>query len=221
MMLSILILLVLIGLVIGSQKATKKDPNDNKGNTPFFLQDPYDHQCLGSVGFGDCNEKALWMLTKRKGLKTYSLVSLMQPTEKIGGCLQRKKEVAWWLGPLSFIFRTGDSVGVGSCSTSMSKAWQFEFIDNTHVKLSTKQGNRCLVRGGHKDVDKRFRFKSQVGMQSCSKGSYLPLVYHPTTIHDVGFYLKSIDGKLILLRAARHREARLLLVQDHRNVSRA
>jgi hypothetical protein len=56
-------------------KALKNvDVNDNRGNTPFFLQDPYDQMCLGPNGFTVCDEAALWVLLKRKGRKTYSLV---------------------------------------------------------------------------------------------------------------------------------------------------
>jgi len=176
------------------QQQTKRDPNDNKGNTPFFLQDPTDHQCLGPTGFTECDEAALWMLTKRKGSKTYSLVSLIEPTETYGGCLQRVKDVSWYMKPLSFLFGMSDRVSIGPCGSAMAKAWQFEFVDQKHVKLSTKVGNRCLVRGGLKDVDKKHKFRSSIATQSCSKGVYLPLIYHPTAVHEVGFYLKSADG---------------------------
>lgn len=191
-MLSLCVFFLLIASCVG--KESKRDPNDNKGNTPFFLQDPNDNQCLGPHGFTECDEAALWMLTKRKGVKTYSLVSLLEPTERSGGCLQRIKDVPWFLSPLGMFFGAGDRVGLGSCGTSMAKAWQFEFVDSKHVKLSTKSGNRCLVRGGHKGVDKKHKYKSSVGVQSCAKGSYLPLVYHPTAVHEIGFYLKSADG---------------------------
>lgn len=174
--------------------ADKRDPNDNKGNTPFFLQDPDDNQCLGPRGFTECDESALWMLTKRKGSKTYSLVSLLEPTEKLGGCLQRKKDIAWWMAPIGFLLGAGDKVGMGSCATSMAKSWQFEFVDTKHVKLSTKSGNKCLVRGGMSGVDKKHKYKSTVGTQSCAKGTYQPLVYHPTAVHEVGFHLKTADG---------------------------
>ena len=36
----------------------KTDPNDNFGNTPFFLQDPYDDMCLGPNGFTACSEQS-------------------------------------------------------------------------------------------------------------------------------------------------------------------
>lgn len=63
-----------------SKKQPAKDLNDNKGNTPFFLQDPYDHMCLGPNGFTVCDERALWVLTLRVGKKnTYSLASLLSP----------------------------------------------------------------------------------------------------------------------------------------------
>jgi len=186
---------LVLWVCIGVDASNKRDPNDNKGNTPFFLQDPTDHQCLGPQGFTECSESALWMLTKRKGSKAYSLVSLLEPVERVGGCLQRTKDVPWWLGPLGMFFGAGDHVGMGSCSTSMAKSWQFEFVDTKHVKLSTKSGNKCLVRGGLQGVDKKHKYKSTVGVQSCSKGTYLPLVYHPTAVHEVGFYLKTADGQ--------------------------
>jgi hypothetical protein len=44
----------------------KQDLNDNRGNTPFYLQDPYDEMCLGPQGFTACNEQALWILTRRQ-----------------------------------------------------------------------------------------------------------------------------------------------------------
>lgn len=191
----ILFLISCLFVVQSAEKsAAKKDPNDNKGNTPFFLQDPHDHQCLGAYGFTECSEKALWMLTKRKGAKTYSLVSLMQPTETNGGCLQRIKNVAWWMKPFSFLIGATDKLGLGSCATASAKSWQFEFADSKHVKLSSKQGNKCLVRGGYKGVDKKHKYKSSAAVQPCSKGVFLPLSYHPTAVHEVGFYLKAADG---------------------------
>lgn len=49
----------------------KQDLNDNRGNTPFYLQDPYDEMCLGPHGFTACNEQALWVLTRRPVIVTY------------------------------------------------------------------------------------------------------------------------------------------------------
>jgi hypothetical protein len=171
----VLNLLILAQLAQAAQKTAKRDINDNKGNTPFFLQDPYDNQCLGAEGFTECTEKALWMLTKRKGVKTYSLVSLMNPSQH-GTCLERK---AGFLG----LFPT-NNVGKGFCSAKGSKRWNFEFVDNKHVKLSSR--GMCLVRG-------KLKYRSTLSVDNCKK-EYLPLVYHPTSVHEVGFYLKTADG---------------------------
>lgn len=159
------------------QVAKKVDPNDNKGNTPFFLQDPNDQMCLGPDGFTICNENALWILTKRPG-KTpkYSLVSLLNPSAT-GICLERKRS---WFG----LFGT-DKLGMGQCNNGGAKSWGFEFIDAKHVRL-TVQG-QCLVRG-------KKKYRNSASVQSCKKGDSLPLVYHPTAVHEVGFYLKSADG---------------------------
>lgn len=160
------------------QVAKKSDPNDNRGNTPFFLQDPYDEMCLGPKGFTVCDENALWVLTKRTGKKTYSLVSLLNPQTTGGLCLETK--------PMLFgLFRT-DRVSIGPCSSGRAKSWEFEFIDQTHVKLSTN--GQCLVRG-------KKTYKNSISVQPCSKNEFLPLVYHPTAVHENGFYIKAADGK--------------------------
>lgn len=155
----------------------KTDPNDNKGNTPFFLQDPRDNTCLGPNGFTVCDERALWILTRRANRKTtYSLVSFLNPSKQ-GNCLERK---SGFLG----LTKT-DNVGLGFCSTDGSKSWEFEFIDKTNVKLSINQ--MCLVRG-------KKKFKNSVSLQSCKKGEFLPMVYHPAEVHTAGFFLKAADG---------------------------
>jgi hypothetical protein len=164
-------------LALASQQAARKvDPYDNKGNTPFFLQDPYDQMCLGPNGFTTCDENALWILTKRSGKSTYSLVSLLSPSNNGGLCLQRK---------LTFLgLMNTDVVSIGSCSRSSAKSWNFEFVDQTHVKLSAN--GQCLVRG-------KKQFKNSVSVQNCQKGEFIPLVYHPTAVHENGFYLKGAD----------------------------
>lgn len=158
------------------QVAKKSDPNDNRGNTPFFLQDPYDQMCLGPKGFTVCDENALWILTKRTGKKTYSLVSLLNPSSS-GMCLERKSSL--------FGLLSSDRVSVGSCNSGRAKSWEFEFVDQTHVKLSTK--GQCLVRG-------KKQFKNSISVQACSKGEFIPLIYHPTAVHENGFYIKAADG---------------------------
>jgi len=172
------LLLNFISAATKTKEASKKpsDPNDNKGNTPFFLQDPYDQTCLGPNGFTVCDERSLWILTRRAGKKTYSLVSLLNPSP-YGMCLERKFNFFGLFG--------SDRVGMGPCSQSGSKNWLFNFVDNTHVKLSTK--DQCLVRG-------KKSYKNSMSVQKCKKGEFLPLVYHPTSVHEAGFYLKAADG---------------------------
>jgi hypothetical protein len=159
------------------QQKKKADPNDNKGNTPFFLQDPYDQTCLGPNGFTVCDERSLWVLTRRAGKKnTYSLVSLLNPSP-YGMCLERKNNF--------FGLIPGDRVGMGLCSKSGSKNWDFSFVDKQHVKLSS--GGQCLVRG-------KKTYKNSMSLQNCKDGEFIPLVYHPTSVHEAGFYLKAADG---------------------------
>ena len=168
---------LVVAEVAKKQVARKSDPNDNKGNTPFFLQDPYDQMCLGPNGFTVCDENALWILTKRTGRKTYSLVSLLNPHTSNGLCLQTKSMFFGLIGT--------DRVAMGSCNSGRAKSWDFEFVDHTHVKLSIT--GQCLVRG-------KKTYKNSVSVQSCSKNEFLPLVYHPTAVHENGFYLKAADG---------------------------
>mmetsp|Transcript_34541 Transcript_34541/g.35210 ORF Transcript_34541/g.35210 Transcript_34541/m.35210 type:complete len:290 (-) Transcript_34541:197-1066(-) len=172
----LLIVLLNHDLVAGDATKKKADPNDHNGNTPFFLQDPQDGMCLGPDGFTLCNELALWILTKRQGKKTYSLVSLMNPNQN-QMCLERKSSLLGLIGT--------DRVGMGPCSTSSAKSWLFEFIDSKHVKLSTN--NQCLVRHAKK-------YKNSASFQSCKKGVAIPLLYHPTAVHELGFFIKSADG---------------------------
>ncbi len=153
----------------------KVDLSDNRGNTPFFLQDPFDEMCLGPRGFGMCDESTLWILTKRKGKSTYSLVSLLNPQGQ-GTCLQRKVSL--------FGLIRNDKVGIGSCGKRNAKSWSFEFVDQLHVKLSTQ--GQCLIRGKH--------YKNSISVQSCKKGEFVPLVYHPTAVHEHGFLIKTPDN---------------------------
>lgn len=169
------VLLVLCSAASNKKKASKKsDPNDNRGNTPFFLQDPNDETCLGPEGFTVCDERALWVLTRRPGKKTYSVVSLLKPSKQ-GSCLERKTSM----------FFGSDKLGLGQCSKDGSKSWNFEFIDQSHVKLSSK--GQCVVRG-------KKKYRNSMSMQSCKKGEFVALKYHPTAVHENGFYLKAADG---------------------------
>jgi hypothetical protein len=131
----------------------------------------------GSSGFTICDETALWILTKRVGKKTYSLVSLLNPPDQKGICLERKTS---FLGMLY-----SDRVSMGNCKSEGSKSWMFEFVDKTHVKLSSM--DQCLVRG-------KKELKNSVSLQSCQSGEFASLVYHPTAVHENGFYVKAADG---------------------------
>ena len=133
------------------------------------------YRCLGPNGFTVCNEDALWILTKRSGKTTYSLVSLLNESPA-GLCLQQK------YGRLS-IFST-DSVIMGSCTTKSAKSWDFDFLDQKHVKLSNR--GQCLLRGKY--------YRSAMSLQACRLGEFTSLVYHPANLHKNGFYLKSADG---------------------------
>jgi len=164
-----------VGLQLAyGKKETVKDANDNKGNTPFFLQDPEDEMCLGPHGFTMCDERTVWVLTKRVGKKkTYSLVSLLNPLDN-GMCLEQQG-----FG--------GYDVGMGACSKSGSKSWEFEFVNKHQVRLSAN--GKCLDR-------KKKKYSNQASLVDCNGGNeYLPLIYHPTNIGENGFYLKAADGK--------------------------
>jgi hypothetical protein len=135
--LPLLLTIIAYSSVCNAEKAkAKSDPDDNKGNTPFFLQDDRDSMCLGPNGFTICDERALWILTKRSGLKTYSLVSLLNPSP-YGMCLEKK---SGFLGVLG-----SSKVEMGPCNKKGSKSWEFDFIDKAHVRLSIN--GMCLVRG--------------------------------------------------------------------------
>lgn len=122
-----------------------------------------------------CTESALWVLTKRPGRSTYSLVSLLDESPS-GLCLMQKYSR---LG----LFRT-EQLRMGPCSKDSAKSWEFEFLDQKHIKLANK--GYCLVRGK--------TYKSSASLVPCRTGEYTPLVYHPAGLHKSGFYLKSADG---------------------------
>lgn len=176
-MLAFYVLLFYIYGVSGASKAVV-DVNDNKGNIPFFLQDPKDTMCLGPKGFTLCDEGALWMLTKRPPLEnTYSLVSFLYPSKK-GLCLQRATKY--------FGFIKTDTLALGSCTTATAKGWGFDFVGTeSHVKLSV--GDMCIVRG-------KKHFKNSVSLQPCGNDNFQPLKYQPTSVHEAGFFLKTADG---------------------------
>lgn len=153
-----------------------KDAHDFKALTPFFLQDPYDQMCLGPEGFTNCDERALWILTRRSGKKTYSLVSFLSPKSE-NVCLQRR--------PVFFGLFSSNSLTLGSCKKTSAKSWEWEFLDKQLVRLTNN--GLCLARG-------KNTHKSSVSLDACNKNDVLPLLYHPTAVHENGFYLKSADG---------------------------
>ena len=156
----------------------KNDNSDHKGLTPFFLQDPYDHTCFGPNGFTLCDENALWLLTTRTNKKdTFSLVSFLRPTTKL--CLQR---ATTWFG-----LKKTNKLQLESCKTEDSKLWSWEFIDKQHVKL-THKGN-CVLRGKEGSGYNR----NSISLGNCHGNSFLPLVYHPTAVHENGFLLSTAD----------------------------
>jgi len=173
----LIVLCLLEATAADTQKAPRKhDPNDNKGLTPFFLQDPNDQMCLSPWGFTMCDENALWILTKRAGKTTYSLVSLLAPSESI--CLQAQNG---FLGIFS-----SDKLTLGPCSKKSAQTWDWVFIDQNHVRLSNR--GQCLVRG-------KKGAKNSISLQSCKNNDFVPLLYHPTAVHERGFYLKSADSE--------------------------
>lgn len=177
---ALLVMALTLAMASSKEKKAKKDENDNMGNTPFWLQDAEDQTCLGPSGFTICDERTLWILTRRKGRKTYSLVSLLNPARQ-DHCLTRE---SGFLG-----FGGGSKVSMGSCNKGNAQSWDFDFVSEQHVRLSTK--GYCLVRGKQK-------YKNSMSVQPCGKvkggGEFTPLVYHPTEVHKNGFYLKSADG---------------------------
>lgn len=172
-----LMVMMCYGAASSGGKRAKTDPNDNKGNTPFFLQDPNDETCLGPEGFTVCDERALWVLTRRPGKKTYSVVSLLKPSKQ-GACLERK---SW-----------SNKLGLGQCNKDGSKTWSFDFVDQSHVKLSSK--GQCVVRGKVNYRNSKKAYRNSMSMQNCKKNEFVTLKYHPTAVHESGFYLKAADG---------------------------
>lgn len=79
---------------------------------------------------------------------------------------------------------SSDTVGIGSCNNPGSKSWVFNFIDKKHITLSIK--GKCLSRGNKK-------YKNTLSLKSCSTGNPYPLIYHPTALHENGFFLKGAD----------------------------
>ena len=169
--------LVLIRSVFSKGKSNPTDPNDCKGNTPFLLQDVRDNTCLGPYGFTICDERALWVLNRRVDReKTFSLATFLPPNTG-GICLERKTALFGLIG-LS-------SVGLGKCTKRSSKNWEFEFVNKTMVRLSTK--GMCFSRGDDGNAN-------AISLNECSSTVPLLLKYNPTSVHENGFYLKAADG---------------------------
>lgn len=160
-------------LLITGFLASADGVSTEKVYTPFFLQDKNDKQCLGLKGFTYCNENALWLLVDRPETKKYSLVPFINPSEG-GICLEA----------VSKMFRTA-KINMGSCASSGSKKWSYEFLNKDDIKL-VSQG-LSLARHG--------QYKNSMSLVPFDSGDYLPLFYYPTNIHEAGFYLKaSSDG---------------------------
>ena len=179
---SLLVSLLNSNWAIAAGEAAQKpfDPNDNMGNTPFFLQDPSDQTCLGPHGFTVCDERALWVLTRRVGARKglYSLVSLLNPN-KDGLCLQKKSR--------AFGLLSSDKIGVGSCRKKAAKAWEFEFVDQTFVRLSV--GNDRLVRGNIL----RIRFPcNQLHMESLSR-LYITLLQSTKAVFSLKLPMENVS----------------------------
>jgi len=152
----------------GDQKAAAKDAYQNRGNVPFFLQDPLDGECLGPNGFTACDTTSLWILAGRK--EGHSLVALLEPEE----------------GKSCLGTGSGNSVKASKCSTKQAKHWKIDADRHGYYVISTDQAKMCLFRS--KDP-----YKSSVKLQPCKSG-YTPLQVVETAIHDVGFFLESADG---------------------------
>jgi hypothetical protein len=159
------------------KKQTKSDPNDVRGNTPFWLRDANDGTCFTAEGFSTCDEKALWMLTRRAGRKTYSLVSLLNYHPKSAYCLERKTSFLGLFG--------SNKLGYGVCNKDGAQSWEFEFVGQSNVRLSSR--GQCIVRG-------KRTYKNSISTQSCKKGEFAPLKYVNSHVHDKGYLLKAADG---------------------------
>lgn len=165
---------LLVALLLSACSATSEG-DGGKVYTPFFLQDSLNKQCLGTQGFTFCNENALWLLIDRSGVgsgaaeKRHSLVPFLNPSAD-GMCLEA----------VSKIFRS-PKVRMGSCKSSGSKKWTYEFVNKNDIKLISQ--GLSISRVGP--------YKSSVSLAPVSSDQVLPLYYYPTNIHEAGFYLKS------------------------------
>lgn len=167
-----IVVFLLVPHLLYAKDIIKRDPNNNKGNTAFFLQDTVDGTCLGPKGFTICDETSIWILTKRPESKWYTLASLFNPNEQ-GLCLEVK---SGWFG--------GKFVGMGSCARKGSKLWEFDFVGSDNVKLHS--GGYHLIRGSP--------YKNSMSMQQAKKSKYMPLKYQQTAVHESGFFFKAQDG---------------------------
>jgi hypothetical protein len=162
----------------------KHDPNDHKGLSAFFLQNPRDGTCLGPKGFTMCDENALWLLTTRANRDTYSLVSFLSPSSNI--CLQRKSSF--------FGFFHSDQVILGSCNTKSAKSWKWEWINQKERVLRLSNLGKCISQGG---LGKNRNIHSDFSMKSCENandGTVIDFEYHLTAVHEDGFLITTASG---------------------------
>eukprot|EP00638_Chattonella_subsalsa_P010040 CAMPEP_0117750712 /NCGR_PEP_ID=MMETSP0947-20121206/10538_1 /TAXON_ID=44440 /ORGANISM="Chattonella subsalsa, Strain CCMP2191" /LENGTH=329 /DNA_ID=CAMNT_0005568945 /DNA_START=62 /DNA_END=1051 /DNA_ORIENTATION=- len=159
----------------GFCKDTRKNAKDayqNRGNVPFFIQDPLDGTCLGPNGFTACDTTSLWIFAGRK--EGHSLVSLLEPDEsqmcltKMGG----SKE---------------SDLRNSKCSSKGAKLWHIEPDKHGYYKVMEDGQKNCVQRT-------MKPHKNSVHVVQCKSG-YTPFQIVETAIHDAGFFLESADGQ--------------------------
>ncbi len=76
-------------------------------------------------------DRALWIVTKRPGKKTYSFVSFLSPSP-YGMCLERKST-----GPFGIPLFPSDKIGMGLCSSAGIT------LTHTYLNFFTNTSNLC------------------------------------------------------------------------------
>jgi len=157
---------------IGTATKSGKDAFQNKGNVPFFIQDPLDGTCLGPGGFTACDTTSLWVYSGRK--EGHSLVSLLEPKEdsmcltKVGSGKQCELKTY-------------------SCKSKGTKLWHVEPDKHGYFKVMEDNQKNCI----HRTMQP---YKNSVYVVPCKNG-YTPMQIVETAIHDSGFFLESADGQ--------------------------
>lgn len=165
-----------------------KQNDVNQAPTAFFLRDPTDGMCLGTYGFTECNTESLWLYVARE--EGHSLVLVLYPDPNMS-CL------------------AGYSSGVrgGQCSRKESSGWLIEGPNGANYYRLKHAGSKelCVARykgGGKKDVTGyKGRLRNSISLIRCNPSSnqneetgYVQLEVVETAVHDVGFYLRTVDG---------------------------